>query len=130
MAATGRHPLARFPLAVSRWPSPLVSCPASEGHTRVPPVDQGPWSTIPGSAPGLALLALRLGTPVRRVGVAQLEDEVPVALLEASLELGEEVGFIKFGSRIDVFLPLGSEVHVGLEQKVKGRETVLATLPK
>ena len=46
------------------------------------------------------------------------------------VELGEEVGFIKFGSRIDVFLPLGSEVHVGLEQKVKGRETVLATLPK
>ena len=46
------------------------------------------------------------------------------------VELGEEVGFIKFGSRIDVFLPLGSEIHVGLEQKVKGRETVLATLPK
>ena len=45
------------------------------------------------------------------------------------VELGEEVGFIKFGSRIDVFLPLGSEIHVGLDQKVKGRETVLATLP-
>ena len=45
------------------------------------------------------------------------------------VELGEEVGFIKFGSRIDVFLPLGSDVHVGLDQKVKGRETVLATLP-
>lgn len=43
--------------------------------------------------------------------------------------LGEEVGFIKFGSRIDVFLPLGSEIHVGLDEKVKGRETVLATLP-
>ena len=37
---------------------------------------------------------------------------------------------IKFGSRIDVFLPLGSEIHVGLEEKVKGRETVLATLPQ
>ena len=46
------------------------------------------------------------------------------------VDLGEEVGFIKFGSRIDVFLPLGSKVHVGLEEKVKGRETVLATLPK
>ena len=45
------------------------------------------------------------------------------------VELGEEVGFIKFGSRIDVFLPLGSDIHVSLEQKVKGRETVLATLP-
>ena len=46
------------------------------------------------------------------------------------VELGEEVGFIKFGSRIDVFLPLGSEIHVGLEEKVKGRETILATLPE
>ena len=46
------------------------------------------------------------------------------------VDLGEEVGFIKFGSRIDVFLPLGSEIHVNLEDKVKGRETLLATLPQ
>ena len=45
------------------------------------------------------------------------------------VDIGEEVGFIKFGSRIDVFLPLGSNVHVELGQKAKGRETVLATLP-
>ncbi|MAO46781.1 MAG: phosphatidylserine decarboxylase family protein [Crocinitomicaceae bacterium] len=41
---------------------------------------------------------------------------------------GEEVGFIKFGSRIDVFLPLDADIHVKLEEKVKGRETLLATL--
>ena len=41
---------------------------------------------------------------------------------------GDEVGFIKFGSRIDVFLPLDAEIHVGLDQTVKGRETLLATL--
>lgn len=41
---------------------------------------------------------------------------------------GDEVGFIKFGSRIDVFLPLDSKVHVNLDQKVQGRETLLATL--
>ena len=45
------------------------------------------------------------------------------------VELGEEVGFIKFGSRIDVFLPLGSDIHVSLDQKVQGRLTPLATLP-
>ena len=43
---------------------------------------------------------------------------------------GDEVGFIKFGSRIDVFLPLDSEVCVELNQKVTGRQTVLARLPK
>ena len=41
---------------------------------------------------------------------------------------GDEVGFIKFGSRIDVFLPLDAEIHVNLDQMVQGRETLLATL--
>ena len=41
---------------------------------------------------------------------------------------GEEVGFIKFGSRIDVFLPLDAKIHVRIDDKVKGRETLLATL--
>ena len=41
---------------------------------------------------------------------------------------GEEVGFIKFGSRIDLYLPLDAEIHVNLDDKVTGRETVIATL--
>jgi phosphatidylserine decarboxylase len=41
-----------------------------------------------------------------------------------------EFGFIKFGSRVDVFLPLGSDVKVNLDQKVTGSITVLAELPK
>ncbi|RLD60361.1 MAG: phosphatidylserine decarboxylase family protein [Bacteroidetes bacterium] len=41
---------------------------------------------------------------------------------------GEQLGFIKFGSRVDVFLPLGTEINVQLNQKVKGIENVLAKL--
>ena len=41
-----------------------------------------------------------------------------------------EFGFIKFGSRVDIFLPLGSEIKVNLEEKVVGSKTVLAVLPK
>lgn len=41
---------------------------------------------------------------------------------------GEQFGFIKFGSRVDVFLPLGTEVNVGLNQIVQGGVTVLAHL--
>ncbi len=41
---------------------------------------------------------------------------------------GEECGFIKFGSRVDVFLPLNAEVCVDLNQTVQGRTTVLARL--
>ncbi|MEZ7993491.1 MAG: phosphatidylserine decarboxylase family protein [Flavobacteriaceae bacterium] len=47
-------------------------------------------------------------------------------------EEGQEVfqtsdsGFIKFGSRVDIFLPLGTKINVKLDQKVKGGITVLA----
>lgn len=41
---------------------------------------------------------------------------------------GEELGFIKFGSRVDIFLPLDTDIKVSLNQKVKGGETVIAEL--
>ncbi|MBO6515330.1 MAG: phosphatidylserine decarboxylase family protein [Bacteroidia bacterium] len=41
---------------------------------------------------------------------------------------GEEMGFIKFGSRIDVFLPLDAKINVKLDQKTRGGETVLAEI--
>jgi phosphatidylserine decarboxylase len=40
---------------------------------------------------------------------------------------GDEMGFIKFGSRVDVLLPLSAKVQVQLNQNVKGGVTVLAT---
>lgn len=39
---------------------------------------------------------------------------------------GSDSGFIKFGSRVDVYLPIGTEVKVTLDQKVKGGENVIA----
>jgi phosphatidylserine decarboxylase len=39
---------------------------------------------------------------------------------------GDELGFIKFGSRCDVFLPVDSVARVALQDKVKGGETILA----
>lgn len=44
------------------------------------------------------------------------------------VEQGEQFGFIKFGSRVDVFLPLGTEINVELGEVVKGGRTVLARL--
>jgi phosphatidylserine decarboxylase len=41
----------------------------------------------------------------------------------------DELGFIKFGSRVDIFLPLGSEVKVQMGQKVKFGITEIAKLP-
>ena len=42
---------------------------------------------------------------------------------------GDELGFIKFGSRVDILLPGDSEVYVSLDQKVSGNKTILARLP-
>ena len=42
--------------------------------------------------------------------------------------VGEELGMIRFGSRVDVFLPLDAEVKVKINQKTTGKETVLAKL--
>lgn len=44
------------------------------------------------------------------------------------VEQCSEMGFIKFGSRVDVLLPVGTKVNVQLNQNVKGGVTVLATL--
>lgn len=43
------------------------------------------------------------------------------------VDQGHEFGFIKFGSRVDVFIPLDANVVVELEQKTTGGETVIAT---
>ncbi len=41
---------------------------------------------------------------------------------------GEEMGFIKFGSRVDLYLPLNAKIKVNLNQKVRGGETIIAEL--
>ena len=42
--------------------------------------------------------------------------------------IDEHMGFIKFGSRVDVYLPVGTEVNVRLGDKTIGNETVIAQL--
>jgi phosphatidylserine decarboxylase len=44
------------------------------------------------------------------------------------VDQGQQFGFIKFGSRVDVFLPLGTKINVGIGEVVKGGRTVLAEL--
>jgi phosphatidylserine decarboxylase len=41
---------------------------------------------------------------------------------------GGELGFIKFGSRVDIFLPVGTEVEVPILQQVKANKTVIARI--
>ncbi|MBS1505519.1 MAG: phosphatidylserine decarboxylase family protein [Bacteroidetes bacterium] len=45
------------------------------------------------------------------------------------LEQGEEFGFIKFGSRVDIYLPLETRINVAIGDITKGGRTVIAELP-
>ncbi len=44
--------------------------------------------------------------------------------------IGDPLGFIKFGSRMDIYLPLDSEILVKMGDKVKSNRTIIASLPK
>ena len=48
---------------------------------------------------------------------------------DQSLARGQRYGFIRFGSRVDVYLPLGSHPRVAIGDKVSATTTVLAELP-
>jgi len=47
----------------------------------------------------------------------------------ASVAAGERIGLIRFGSRVDVYLPAGGDVLVAAGQTAIGGETALAELP-
>jgi len=46
------------------------------------------------------------------------------------VDQGEEFGFIKFGSRVDLFLPLGTKADVNIGDKVVGGKTIIARIDK
>jgi phosphatidylserine decarboxylase len=46
------------------------------------------------------------------------------------LDVGERYGFIRFGSRVDLFLPINSKIKVSLGEKVFNGETIIAELKK
>jgi phosphatidylserine decarboxylase len=60
------------------------------------------------------------GALAKRIVFYATENEV--------VKQGAELGFIKFGSRVDLFLPLDAKVKIQLNQKVRGGQTVLAEL--
>jgi phosphatidylserine decarboxylase len=47
---------------------------------------------------------------------------------DQAVQQGEELGFIKFGSRVDLFFPLDAQIKVELNQIVRGNLDVIAKL--
>ncbi|MBR1625904.1 MAG: phosphatidylserine decarboxylase family protein [Bacteroidales bacterium] len=65
---------------------------------------------------------------VRQIAGALARRIVCYAKEGETVKQGDELGFIKFGSRVDLLIPLDSEVHVEIEDKVKGGQSIIATI--
>lgn len=66
----------------------------------------------------------------RQIAGAMARRIVTYAKTGERCKVDEQMGFIKFGSRVDVFLPIGTEVLVEMDQKVTGNQTPIARLCK
>lgn len=64
----------------------------------------------------------------RQIAGAMAKRIVNYAQEGAEVVQGSDSGFIKFGSRVDVFMPVGTKVNVELNQKVRGGLTVIANV--
>tara|TARA_B100000678_G_scaffold260601_1_gene241560 strand:- start:8836 stop:9480 length:645 start_codon:yes stop_codon:yes gene_type:complete len=62
----------------------------------------------------------------RQIAGAVARRIVNYAKVSHTVKQGEDSGFIKFGSRIDLFLPLNTKLNIKINQKVKGGITVIA----
>ncbi len=65
---------------------------------------------------------------VKQIAGAVAKRIVNYCKIGQAVSQGTEMGFIKFGSRVDVLLPVGTHLNVQLGQMVKGGVTVLATI--
>ena len=66
----------------------------------------------------------------RQIAGAMARRIVTYAKPGEKCHVDEQMGFIKFGSRVDVYLPVGTEVLIEMDQKVTGNQTPIARLSK
>ena len=67
---------------------------------------------------------------MRQIAGAMAKRIVSYAPVGGKARQNEHAGFIKFGSRVDLYLPLGTEIDVKLGQKVTGSQTLIGTFQK
>ena len=76
------------------------------------------------------VIKTRNGTEVmiRQIAGAVARRIVTYARENVDVLQGDELGFIKFGSRVDIFLPVGTEVEVPILQQVKANKSIIAKI--
>lgn len=64
----------------------------------------------------------------RQIAGAVAKRIVNYAAVGQKVNIGSDSGFIKFGSRVDVYLPVGTKIKVDIGQKVRGAESIITAL--
>ena len=65
---------------------------------------------------------------MRQIAGALAQRIVTYARPGRECHLNEHLGFIKFGSRVDIFLPMDTEIYVAVGEQTTGNETIIARL--
>jgi phosphatidylserine decarboxylase len=65
---------------------------------------------------------------IRQIAGAMARRIISYMQPEMEVSQGQDLGFIRFGSRVDIFLPLTCQINVQLDEHVKGNRTVLAQI--
>jgi phosphatidylserine decarboxylase len=65
---------------------------------------------------------------IRQIAGAIARRIVTYAKENQDVRQGDELGFIKFGSRVDIFLPLGTEIEIPILQQVKANKSIIAKI--
>jgi phosphatidylserine decarboxylase len=65
---------------------------------------------------------------VRQIAGAVARRIVTYAKKDQEVRQGDELGFIKFGSRVDIFLPVGTEVEIPILQHVRANKSIIARI--
>jgi len=63
---------------------------------------------------------------VRQIAGAVARRIVTYAKEDLKVKQGDELGFIKFGSRVDIFLPVGTEIEIPILQQVRANKDIIA----
>ncbi len=76
------------------------------------------------------VIKTREGTEIliRQIAGAVARRIVTYAKENQEVKQGDELGFIKFGSRVDIFLPLGTEIEIPILQQVKANKSIIARM--
>jgi phosphatidylserine decarboxylase len=65
---------------------------------------------------------------VRQIAGAVARRIITYARENQVVKQGDELGFIKFGSRVDIILPLGTEIEIPILQQVKANKSIIAKI--